>query len=120
MSLLPCYRYHPAGVNIRVSQISNTHAVFALRLQARPPGLPLSGPPMRSLSLRPGNSLTSLKEALSMGFRHLVSLLPAIQATGILTLPLTGLTPAETRQPYLDAQSYVNLSIHTALHASCD
>ncbi len=113
MSLLPCYRYHPAGVNIRVSQISNIHAVFALRLRARPPGLSLSGPPIRSLSLRPGNSLTSLKEALSMGFKHLVSLLLAIQATGVLAIPLTGLTPAETRQPYLDAQPYMSLSTHT-------
>ena len=32
-------------------------------------GLSLSGPPMRSLSLWPGDSLTSLWIALSMGFR---------------------------------------------------
>jgi hypothetical protein len=32
-------------------------------------GLSLSGPPVRSLSLRPADSLTVLKTALSMGFR---------------------------------------------------
>jgi hypothetical protein len=32
-------------------------------------GLSLSGPPMRSLSLWPGDSLTPLQDALSMGFR---------------------------------------------------
>ena len=32
-------------------------------------GLSLSGPPVRSLSLRPGDSLTVQKTALSMGFR---------------------------------------------------
>jgi hypothetical protein len=50
---------------------------------------------MRSLSLRPGNSLTIPRMALSMGFRYLVSLLPAIQATELHALTLTGLTPVE-------------------------
>ena len=50
---------------------------------------------MRSLSFRPGDSLTSLQIALSMGFRYSVSLLPAIQATGLLILTLASLTPAE-------------------------
>jgi len=58
-------------------------------------GFSLSGPPMRSLSLWPGDSLTSLKIALSMGFSYSVSLITAIQATGPLTLTLAGLTPAE-------------------------
>jgi len=58
-------------------------------------GFSLSGPPVRSLSLRPGDSLTSLTDALSMGFKYSVSLLPAIQATGLLILTLAGLTPAE-------------------------
>ena len=68
-SLSPCCRYHPAGVSRRFSQDATTHAVFALRMWARPPGLPLSGPPLRSLSLRPGDSLTIPKMASSMGFR---------------------------------------------------
>ena len=48
-----------------------------------------------SLALRPGDSLTIPKMALSMGFRSSVSLLPAIQATGLLTLAPVGLTPTE-------------------------
>ena len=48
---------------------------------------------MRSLSLRPGNSLTILLMASSMGFRRSVSLPPAIQATGLLALAPAGLTP---------------------------
>jgi len=55
----------------------------------------LSGPPMRSLSLRPDGSLTIPRMALSMGFRASVSLIPAIQATRLLTFTLAGLTPAE-------------------------
>ncbi len=50
---------------------------------------------MRSLSLRPGGSLTIPKMALSMGFRSSVSLLPAIQATGLLAVAPKGLTPSE-------------------------
>ena len=50
---------------------------------------------MCSLALRPGDSLTIPKIALSMGFRPSVSLLPAIQATGLLALTQVGLTPTE-------------------------
>ena len=57
--------------------------------------LALSGPPVRSLSLRPGDSLTIPRMASSIGFRPLVSRRPAIQATGLLALALAGLTPAE-------------------------
>src|SRR5208337_3714908 len=58
-------------------------------------GYSLSGPPLRSLSLRPGDSLTIPWMALSMGFRYSVSLLPAIPATGSLALTLTRLPLAE-------------------------
>jgi hypothetical protein len=51
--------------------------------------------PLGLLSLRPGDSLTNPKLALSMGFRPLVSLQSTIQATGPLALTLAGLTPAE-------------------------
>ena len=40
-------------------------------LRARPPGLALSRPPLRSLALRPGDSPPSLRMALSIGFRIL-------------------------------------------------
>jgi len=39
MSLPPCRRYHPAGVNNRISQFPAIHPAFALRLRARPPGI---------------------------------------------------------------------------------
>lgn len=50
---------------------------------------------MRLLSLRPGDSLTILLMASPMGFRSLISLLSAIQATGLLAFTLAGLFPAE-------------------------
>src|SRR5262245_24360099 len=55
----------------------------------------LSRLPVRSLTLRPGNSLAILTMVVSMGFRASVSLRPAIQATRLLALAPTGLTPAE-------------------------
>ncbi len=55
----------------------------------------MSGPPVGSLALRPGDSLTIPKMALSIGFKNSVSLLPAIQATGRLTLAPVGLPPTE-------------------------
>ena len=58
----PCCHFHPAGVTNRLSQVTVRHAVFASRLQARPPsvrtfgatsviavGIPIAGdPPHRS------------------------------------------------------------------------
>jgi hypothetical protein len=55
----------------------------------------LSRPPVGSLSLRPGDSLTIPRMALSIGFRNSVSFLPAIQATRLLALTLVGLSPTE-------------------------
>ena len=55
----------------------------------------ITRPPMRLLTLRPGNLLITLKVTLSIDFRDLVTLLSAIQATGLLASTLTGLTPAE-------------------------
>ena len=50
---------------------------------------------MGSLSLRPGDSLTIPRMALSIGFIRFVSSTDAIQATGLLTLAPVGLTPTE-------------------------
>ncbi len=50
---------------------------------------------MGSLSLRPGDSLTIPRMALSVGFICFVSSTYATQATGLLTLTPTGLTPVE-------------------------
>ena len=54
-----------------------------------------SRPYLRSLSLRPDDSLTILKMALSIGFRDSVSLHSAIQATRLLTVTSVGLAPTE-------------------------
>jgi hypothetical protein len=50
---------------------------------------------MGSLALRPGDSLTLPKRALSIGFIRFVSSTDAIQATGLLTFTPVGLTPTE-------------------------
>ena len=54
-----------------------------------------SRPPLGSLALRPGDSLTIPRMALSIGFISFVSSTNAIQATGLLTLAPVGLTPTE-------------------------
>ena len=50
---------------------------------------------MGSFALRPGDLLAIHTMALSIGFRSSVSLPPAIQATGLLTLAPVGLSPTE-------------------------
>jgi hypothetical protein len=94
-SLSSCYRYYPARVSRRVSQIATCHAAFAPLPRARPLELTFSRPPVRSLSLRPDDLLPIPRMALSIDFQDSVSFLLTIQATGLLTLALTGLTPAE-------------------------
>jgi hypothetical protein len=49
---------------------------------------------MGSLSLRPGDSLTAPRAALSIGFIRFVSSTDATQATGFLTVTPAGLSPA--------------------------
>jgi hypothetical protein len=58
---------------------------------------------MGSLALRPGDSLTIPKMALSIGFIRFVSSTDTIQATGLLTLTPVGLTPTEHASLSLDA-----------------
>ena len=60
----------------------------------------LSRPPVDSLTLRPGDSLTIPKMALSIGFMSFVSSTHAIQATGLLTFTPVGLTPTENARLY--------------------
>ena len=55
----------------------------------------LTGPPMGSLALRPGDSLTTPRVALSIGFSDFVSSATAIQATRFLILSSVGLAPTE-------------------------
>ena len=68
---------------------------------------------MRLLSLRPDNLLITPKVTLSISFRNLVTLLPAIQATGLLAITLEGLTPSE-HTSLLDTQPDMSLSAHPA------
>src|SRR3990172_4014296 len=55
----------------------------------------LSRLPLHSLALRPGDSLTILPMAWSMGSRGSVSLRPAIQVTGRLALAPADLLPPQ-------------------------
>ena len=95
MSLSPCCPYHPAGVTCRAGQPATSHTAFAPPQSARPPKLFLSGPPVGSLSLRPGDSLTIPWMALSISFIRFVSSTHVTQATGALTSTPVGLTPTE-------------------------
>ena len=104
ISLSSCCRYYPARVSRRISQIATFHAAFAPLPRARPLGLTFSGPPVRLLSLRPDDSLTIPRMALSIDFQDSVSFLLTIQVTGPLTLALAGLTPAEYTSFKLDMQ----------------
>ena len=63
---------------------------------------------MGSLTLRPGDSLTIPKMALSIGFTGFVSSTDAIQATGLLTSTPVGLTPTE----------HASFAGHTPFHKS--
>jgi hypothetical protein len=54
-----------------------------------------SRPPLGSRALRPGDLLTVLTTALSIGFIRFVSSADATQATELLTLSLVGLAPTE-------------------------
>jgi hypothetical protein len=73
-------------------------------------GYRFSRPNLRSLSLRPDDLLTILKMALSIGIRHSISLLSAIQATRPLTITLVGLSPTEHTSFFLDTLPYGGFS----------
>jgi hypothetical protein len=95
MPLSPCCPSCPAGMSHRFSQLATIHTAFAQRMGARLPVLGISRPPMGSLSLRPGDSLTIPRMALSVGFIRFVSSTYATQATGFLTFAPVGLSPTE-------------------------
>src|SRR5215471_10968509 len=69
----------------------------------RPSAYFLSRPLLGSLTLRPGDSLTIPRMALSVGFIRFVSSTNATQATGSLTLSPVGLSPTEHASFSLDA-----------------
>ena len=82
----PCHRAVPTTPpqGCASSDTLATHPVaFVRHEKTRPLGsIFLSGPPMGSLVLRPGDSLTILKMALSVSFIRLVSSTNVTQATG--------------------------------------
>jgi len=65
----PCCRSHPAGVARRDSQPATGHTAFTPDYGLGLRSFALSRLPLRSLSLRPGDSLAIPKMAVSMGFR---------------------------------------------------
>ena len=96
VSCSPCRRSHPAGgESPRQPDCDDPCGLRADRTRSASGVLALSRLPLRSLMLRPGNSLTILPMASSMGSRGSVSLRPAIQATGRLALVPAGLSPTE-------------------------
>ncbi len=72
---------HADAVHVLPSPASRNLRLSTVRLGLRSFGI--SGPPVRSLPLRPGDSLTILSMAWSVGFRVLVSLHPATRVTGL-------------------------------------
>ena len=92
----PCRRYHPARVSQRFSQSALRHAAFVLRKRTRPPDLMCSrGYLCVHSRYGPVTRRPPFTVAVSMGFRSSVSLLPAIQATGLWLLPRRVCSPAE-------------------------
>jgi len=81
-SLSSCCRYHPARVSPRFGQLRWSMLPSPLIRGLGLCGLYVSRPPTRSLSLRPDDSLTILKMALSIGFIRFVSSTNTIPATG--------------------------------------
>ena len=94
----PCHRAvasTPPRQRCRIGQISAPHAAFALRLRARPSVSLIFEATFAFTVVTARWLVISPKETLSIGFRVLVSLHPAIQTTGLLTLAPAGLSPAE-------------------------
>ena len=97
-SACPCHRavaFTPPRWRCRIGQISAPHAAFALRLRARP-SEPLNFEATSTFTVVTARQLVvSPRETLSIGFRILISLHPAIRTTGLLTVAPAGLHPAE-------------------------
>ena len=96
VSLSPCCRSHPAGVTRRVSQTATVHAAFALTVAGSASGAShFRGHLCVHLRYGPVTRSPSRGWLCRWASEHSVSLLPAIQATGLLALTPAGLTPAE-------------------------
>ena len=94
LSLPTCRRYNPAEVESSFTSRIDC-AAFAARSAARPSGRQVFGAISRSLSLRPADSLTVPKTALSKSFRSLVSLWLSSKLRGFWRFTPVGLPPTE-------------------------
>src|SRR5262249_9741738 len=110
-SLAPRRRGAAASARLRRSLLPSRRK-HALSLR----GLALSRLPLRSLTLRPGHSLTILLMAWSMGSRGSVSFRPAIQATGRLALVPVGLLPTEHVCLWIARPLQPEARVHFAVH----
>src|ERR1700735_606757 len=116
-SMHPCLRAvanHPAGATRRVNRLRRVMLPSPSRLRARPPGIVTYGATLRSLSLRPENSLPPLQ----MGCRGASDLwfpagLPSSYGASDSYPGRTG--SCWIHQPFLDAQPDWHLSAHPAL-----
>src|SRR6516162_5773163 len=96
MPLSPCCPCHPAGANLALRSACAMPCCLRPDEGARPPDSFLSRLLVGSLSLRPCDSLTIPRMALSIDSTHFVSSMRAIQATGFLTFAPVGLmSPTE-------------------------
>ena len=139
MPLSPCCPYHPAEASRRVSQLrrSMLSSPGNRRLDLRI--LDFSRPPVGSLALRPGDLLTILKMALSIGFRSF-SFLPSCYSSrvgggALARWPPSAAQTARTVLPYAaftkahrwcDAREGINPTkltspywLYSAAHGSC-
>src|SRR5450755_3160910 len=94
MSLPSCCRSHPARVARRYGQFATIHAAFALRLWARPPDTHFRGHLCVHSRYGPMARHHPKDDAVDR-FQKFGSLLPAIQATRLLTLTSVGFIPTE-------------------------
>src|SRR5262249_5490417 len=92
-SLSSCCRYYPARVSRRIGQLATFHAAFALSTGARPLRRKVSRSPVRLLPLRPNDSLTIPRMALSIDSRGSVSFPPGYPSYNALTFALVRLPP---------------------------
>ena len=91
----PCCHFHPAGVTNRLSQVTVRHAVFASRLQARPPSVRTFGA-TSAIRLRYGPvTRCHPEDGLVDGLQRLGFPPPCHPSYKALAFTLAGLTPAE-------------------------
>jgi hypothetical protein len=95
MSLSPCCRFHPAKVEMPHRSDFGTPCC----LRPTEAGSALGSSPFEATFtftvVTARQLVVSPRETLSIGFRILISLHPAIQTTGLLTFAPAGLPPAE-------------------------